>query len=123
MSNDLRRAKLWAGLLAAALAIGCDSDKFALHIIGNQDLVGATVVINGQRVGRVDELLGTGGHFATWLPHGTYSVEIQKEGFVAWNETVTVVPSESEYYIDAKLQRNIPPETETQGPARSPYRP
>jgi hypothetical protein len=109
--NILRSLTIAAVLCIASFALaGCESSpaKFALQVFGKKESIGAEVFIDGKQVGVLQTFGQDSAHFSTWLPHGTYSIEVRKAGFTPYQAKVVAKQSESEQYLHVDLKRAQP---------------
>lgn len=89
----------------AILGFASKPPQFALHVFGDIEVVGATISIDGSQVGTMSKFSPEASHFTKWLPVGVYTVEVRKDGYEPFRQTITISSGESEYYIEAKLSR------------------
>ncbi|HEX9742547.1 MAG TPA: PEGA domain-containing protein [Nitrospiraceae bacterium] len=83
---------------------GCNQDLFTLDIVGGKEAEGASVHINGEPVGKMDKFGDGGSRFVGRLPHGTLTIEVKKQGYSPYRETITVGADEGERYVTLKLE-------------------
>ena len=84
---------------------GCDPDLFTLDIVGGEETGGADVYINGERVGTMEQSGESSFRFVGRFPHGTLKVEVKKQGYTPYHETITVGTDEGERYVTLKLEK------------------
>ena len=93
-------------LLSSCAFLTCGSERFALHIFSTKEIVGASVFVDQKLVGQMTRFSdGDYSHFAVWLPTSQHSVEILKEGYLPFLETVSPNMGDSEYYLHVVLKR------------------
>jgi hypothetical protein len=91
-------------MVTYVLVAACgSSDTFSLQIFCDQSCIGANVFVDGESRGVMEEFGGGGAHFSTWLPHGTHSIEVRKDGYVPTVTSVTVPQGNSEHYLQIEM--------------------
>jgi len=91
-------------MVACVFVAACGtSDTFSLQIFCDQSCIGANVFVDGESRGAMEEFGGGGAHFSTWLPHGTHSIELRKDGYVSTVKSVTVREGDSEHYLQVEM--------------------
>ncbi|MDH4222328.1 MAG: PEGA domain-containing protein [candidate division Zixibacteria bacterium] len=92
-------------LYISLFLFNCAKGKFDLQIDGKEETRGADVYINGSYSGKMKPLGGYGSHYGIWLPHGSHVIEIKKDGYQTYKEVINIKETESEYYMDVKLEK------------------
>jgi hypothetical protein len=83
---------------------GCDPDAFTLDLVGGEETEGASVYINDERAGTMNKHGEGGSRFVKRLPHGTLTIEVKKEGYTSYRETITAGSDEGERYVIVGLK-------------------
>jgi PEGA domain-containing protein len=84
---------------------GCAPDVFTLDIVGGEETEGASVYIDSELAGAMDKFGEGGSRFVKRLPHGTLKIEVKKQGYIPYRETITVGADEGERYLTLKLEK------------------
>jgi hypothetical protein len=98
-----------AVLLVLTLASCFHPNEFYLEIFGDQECVGAEVLVDSQVIGEMSRVEGIGdepdgAHLGALLRKGAHEIELRKPGFVSAVQRIDV-PSDSEHYLHFTMRR------------------
>jgi phage tail tube protein FII len=83
--------------------VGCGGDRATLDIAGGQETIDASVVINGELSGTMTKFGDDGARFAKSVKKGKMRVEVKKNGYVPFQDTVAIQQDEGEHYLFVTL--------------------
>jgi hypothetical protein len=93
-------------IIAILTLTNCADNRFDLQIFGNEKAVGADVYIDGKLSGRMEKFGDKGSQYGVWLKNGTYRIEIKKEGYHTYIETINVKKDEAERYLRVEMEKD-----------------
>src|SRR5262245_58187627 len=85
MRNYLTLVSMGLVLLSC---LSCGADRVTLDLAGGPETIDASVFINGENSGSMTKSTDGSSRFAKSLPSGKLDIEVRKEGYLPFRETI-----------------------------------